>query len=143
MKILFLDIDGVLNRTPHNRKFGSFDKEPVVNLEMMLNREKDLYVVISSAWRDKGLEKLQDVFQKAGIDPRRIIATTGTEVNDQEGKRELQILTWLARHPEVRIFVIFDDTREFVTLKDRLVRIRGSAGLTQRNVEKALEILNE
>lgn len=142
MKILFLDVDGVLNKIPHDKKFGDFDKEPMINLEMLLNKVKDLKIVVSSSWRTVGLNKLKDTFKYHGIDPNRILATTGNETSE-ERTREFQILRWLDKHPDVRKFIIFDDTKEFDVLKGQLIKIRSSVGLTQRDVDKAIEILND
>lgn len=142
MKVLFLDVDGVLNKLPHDKRFGDFDKEAMVNLEMLLNKVKDLKIVVSSAWRTVGLNKLKDTFKSHGIDPNRILATTGNETSE-ERTREFQILRWLTKHPEIRKFVIFDDSKEFEVLKPHLVKIKASVGLTQRNVEKAIEILDD
>jgi hypothetical protein len=143
MKVLMLDIDGVLNTLPHDKNFGDFDKHLVVNLEMLLGKVKDLKIVISSYWRHIGLEKLKETFKLNGIDPRRIYSVTGNEISDGH-EREYQIAHWLSKHPDVTAFVIFDDNAsDFIALKSKLVKTNPSVGLTQRNVEKAIEILEE
>ena len=142
MKVLFLDIDGVMNTTPHVNKLGAFSRSAVVNLEMLLNKVPDLQIVVSSHWRQLGIDVMKDAFKAEGIDPRRIIDVTGTEKADGR-EREYQIAKWLADHPEARLFVIFDDIDQFVALKDRFVKTNPFVGLTQTNITKALEILNE
>jgi histidinol phosphatase-like enzyme len=52
VKILFLDIDGVLNRVPTSTQDGKFYKPALINLEYLLNKVPDLKIVVSSAWRN-------------------------------------------------------------------------------------------
>jgi hypothetical protein len=145
MKILFLDWDGVLNTTPklaHNPEDVKFYRLAIINLEYLLNKIPDLKIVVSSYWRYLGLEKVKEIMKKNSVDPRRITDITGQEKADGR-EREYQIAHWLAEHPEVEKFVIFDDDKEFNALKPKLVKINPSTGLNQANVEKAMEILGE
>lgn len=144
MKVLFLDIDGVLNLWPAPSRSGNFHKPACVNLEMLLNKVPDLNIVVSSAWRSKGLETMKDILKNNGIDPRRVVDITGHEQStDVKDHRGFQVEKWLERHPDVRVFVIVDDETDFVPLRDRLVKTDKYVGLTQSNVEKMLEILGE
>jgi HAD domain in Swiss Army Knife RNA repair proteins len=144
MKVLFLDIDGCLNLYPNPSRSGRFDKEACFNLEMLLNKVPDLKIVISSSWRTYGLEAVRDILASNGIDPRRVIDTTGHEESeDHRDHRGFQVEKWLGRHPSVKQFVILDDNDDFVPLLDKLVRTNKTVGLTQSNVEKILTVLRE
>lgn len=76
MKIIFLDIDGVLNVIPQGHdEFGAvFHCEFVNNLEkiILLTGAK---IVISSSWRKSGLVVMQQMWQKRGL-PGQVIDTT-------------------------------------------------------------------
>jgi hypothetical protein len=145
MKILFLDFDGCLNTHPVNSaRKDQFNKQACINLEMLLNKVPDLKIVVSSSWRTYGLEAVKDVLKANGIDPRRILDITGHEVSpDSRDHRGYQVECWLDRHPEVKNFAILDDHDDFVPLRDHLVQTNPYVGLTQANVEKVLEILEE
>lgn len=144
MKVLFLDIDGVLNLVPSHDNDGKFHKPAMINLEFLLNKVPDLKIVVSSAWRKNGLKSVRNTLKENGVDPRKVIDITGDEQSpDEKDHRGYQVECWLERHPEVKDFVILDDQTDFVPLKDKLVKTTGHRGLTQANVEKALEILGE
>ena len=75
MKILFLDIDGVLNTGQYNKYMiennlndfdenGSiFDPNAVDNLRLIIDCT-NADVIISSTWRYDGLDKMQKFYQK-------------------------------------------------------------------------------
>jgi len=65
MKIIFLDIDGVLNLRRRERdKFGSlFHKSWSDNLNNIVE-ETDAKIVISSTWRMSGLRFMQDMWKQ-------------------------------------------------------------------------------
>ena len=103
MKIVFLDIDGVLNcnQTPNPRKFP-FIIDPV--LLGRLNRLLELTganVVLTSNWR----------YDPAGMFSARhygvpFVDTTPDLPNEP---RCNPILDWLRRHPDVERFIVVDD----------------------------------
>lgn len=65
MKVIFLDIDGVLNLRNRSRdKFGSvFHKAWQDNLTRIVE-ETDAKIVISSTWRMSGLKVMQDMWKQ-------------------------------------------------------------------------------
>lgn len=144
MKVLFLDIDGVLNLWPKPRRTGIFDKTACINLEFLLNKVPDSNIVVSSTWRSKGLDKMKEILQSNGIDPRRVVDVTGHEQSkDHKDHRGYQVELWLERHPDVKSFAIVDDNTDFVPLMHKLVKTNKYGGLTQSKVEKLIELLNE
>jgi hypothetical protein len=103
MRVIFLDIDGVLNcdRTPNPRKFPYIvDKRLLVRLKKLLRRTR-AKVVLSSSWR---------------LDPVGVLAAKywGVPFIDTlpdlpEKTRRDEVLSWLAAHPEVTRYAILDD----------------------------------
>ncbi len=103
MKIIFLDIDGVLNcdKTPNPRKFPYVvDRKLLQRLNGLLERTK-ARVVLSSSWR---------------CDPVGILAAKywGVRFTDvcpdrPRSPRGKEIRKWLAAHPKVTRFAIIDD----------------------------------
>lgn len=67
MKIIFLDIDGVLNVNVFQAKF-------INNLKTIIEAT-DAKIVISSSWRKKGLSQIQDMWLNRGM-PGVVIDTT-------------------------------------------------------------------
>lgn len=137
MKVLFLDIDGVLNNFK-DRNFGkSLSKASCENLNTLLKKVPDLKIVISSAWRHNGLEFMKEMLNENNIDGKRVIDITGNE----NGIRGYQIQCWLDRNPEVTNCVIIDDDSDMGELMNKLVKTNSFVGLTSKAVEQAEEVL--
>lgn len=155
MKVLFLDIDGVLNshqsiRAQFRRggKCASGRDMPFCeiscsNLDEILARIPDLHIVVSSTWRiGRTLEELKKDLRGTGIAATRIIGMTpsgrmsyrarGNEI--QEYMDDLVADGWEA----VTQFVIVDDNSDMVHLADHLVQTDGRMGLMW---DKAVEIM--
>ena len=103
MKIIFLDIDGVLNcaKTPNPRKFPYIvDRRLLRRFERLVARTK-AKVVLSSTWR----------YDPAGLFSARHWGIRFIDViPDMPGKpRRNEILAWLKHHPRVERFAVIDD----------------------------------
>jgi hypothetical protein len=136
MKIVFLDIDGVL--IPGNGSFA-FSKVACKNLNSLLKQVPDLKIVISSSWRHAGMESVKKTLQNQKVDYAKVIDITG----DERGERGIQIQAWIDKHSEVTHFVCLDDDSDFSNMMDRLVRTNPNVGLTEADVKKAIDILNK
>lgn len=132
--ILFLDIDGVLTFT------GTIDPKRVA----LLNEIPGMEVVISSAWRAKGLEKVTKALQEAGLiapvigaTPMLPIDRTGWDevcfvsVSELSLHRRKEIDHWLKKHPEIKQYVILDD----LPIPGKNVVCVGHGGLKKRHIE--------
>lgn len=148
MKIIFLDIDGVLNshqwiranehllKTQQLSMHVDLDKEAVARLERLV-KQTEAKIVISSTWRIvHSLSSLRDILGRHGF--------TG-EVIDKTPKlniaRGLEIQQWLDKNP-VESFVILDDSSDMAHLLNKLVRTSFDDGLQDKHVEAAIELLS-
>jgi hypothetical protein len=136
MKVIFLDIDGVLNcnSTPNPRKFP-FMVDPVLLKRLQRLMElTDAAVVLSSSWR----------FDPAGIFSakhyRIPFIDTIPDLPDQPRCEE--ILAWLRTHPKVERYIVLDDEDDELDPLP-LFQPSKSTGLTNEIVEAAADYLND
>ncbi len=119
MKIIFLDIDGVLV-TRNSIKYQyinfpdetsiRFSKKAVKNLNKLI-RLTGAKIVISSTWRlFHSLEELQKIFVKQRI-KGEIISTTSIDkaTVEEDIPRGQKIADWLEHKHDVKQYVIIDD----------------------------------
>lgn len=159
LKLLFLDFDGVLNSTQssymfwwkeHGKKTFMNDFEdlcPIAcsNLNNLLEKNKDLRVVISSTWRifyEQHIfsEKMRDICPEI---VGRIIGMT-TKVDMVNRGEEIKL--WLKEHNAENLpFIIIDDMEvdEFPGLEDRLIHTDEHLGFTWIDMVRANAILNK
>jgi hypothetical protein len=135
MKIIFLDIDGVLNcdKTPNPRKFPYVvDKKLLLRFNGLLKRT-NAKVVLSSSWR---------------CDPIGLLAAKhwGVPFIDvcpdmPKSPRGKEMVKWLADHPKVTRFAIIDDEDD--ELDDLpLFQPSGKTGITPGIVKGVERYLN-
>ena len=132
MKIIFLDIDGVLSLShledgieiPKPLMERELDKNCLKNL-MTLVEKTNGKIVITSDWRkNKELMKKLEVLGIFGV-------TTDL------GNREDEILIWLSENKKLNIesFVIIDDDiGDFEMLVGRVVLVDSTVGITEWDV---------
>lgn len=111
MKILFLDIDGVMNYHKLLLAEGiDAISEPALDLLKMIVFATDAKIVLSSTWR---------LWEDARATVRKRLGTRGMDFIDvtkelrikfsRSAPRADEIKEWLERHPEVTNFAILDD----------------------------------
>lgn len=153
MKLIFLDIDGVLvnrastrlPRTPlEGRTVTASTAHP--SCVEQLNRVTDAtgaQFVISSVWRGLGVKTLRGLFKKWGV-KGKIVGRTPELRNQQRGD---EIKAWLALHSGTRgrhePFVIIDDDADMNGLSDRLVQTGFEAGLIPSDADRVIAMLRE
>lgn len=156
MKVIFLDIDGVLNDHTFNLVSGSCTLKPeCVHAFNRLLHETDAAVVISSAWRYLILIGAMSttgfchLLQTHGVSKIILERIAGKTVSDETiPTRGEQIAHWIrqtAKRQPVDRFVILDDAppeMSFRPVENSLIRIDGSVGLTEDDVPRALDLLN-
>ena len=129
MRVIFLDLDGVICLLPTSGSPDAFDYGCVGQLNRILNEYPDVKLVISSAWRLLWPPlRLRDHFEQYGIDPLRIVGHT-PHIPDIDSVRGDEIAKWLAEHP-VDDFVILDDDGDMGPLLPKLFRTKFRTGLT-------------
>lgn len=154
-KILFLDVDGVLNNEGvfKDRRFGYMPLDHLC-IERLHNvvRETGCKIVLSSAWREiERLEKALDahlvfeVYNGLGADPllvRHDDRSTRRLSGDAYNGRGSEIAEWLSRHPEVTGYAIVDDDGDMLPEQtDRFVRTTFDTGMTDEDAAKLITIL--
>ena len=124
MKIIFLDIDGVLNSTGsylyymRNEKNETESLCPIAvsNLNYIMEKTStDVFIVISSCWRHfYNIELLRKIFKKQGfLFEEHIIDYTPTNM-DRNDVRGEEIQRWLDGHKDVEKYAIIDDTDDML-----------------------------
>lgn len=149
-KVLFLDIDGVLNILSEGRdKYGQiFNKHFEDNLHKIVETT-GADIVISSTWRLSGLDFIRNMWKERGIAGNVIDVTPTTK----ERIRGVEIDMWLKRH-DVDTYVIIDDDSDmlpeqmpyFIKTSDNLDHndcVDMGYGLTNICTSRAIEILNK
>jgi hypothetical protein len=157
MKVVFLDIDGVLNSTPffdalRRREPGVirriYDKETWIDmLDPIAVRRLDRLVtgagakvVISSSWRHEHPPAQIAGFLKHHGFTGVVIDATPVLVGEGMGRGD-EIRLWLLRQPQVTAFVVLDDIRDMGPVQHALVNTSMQSGLLDFHVDRALAIL--
>lgn len=154
MKVVFLDIDGVINtdriaryRKNHDIDEMVFDEEAMNNLQQIVTNTGSK-IVISSTWRihynttTPLWVALVDNLEKYGLEQFIVGITPVEDGNPFSKPRRIEIKEWLDEHPEVDTFVILDDEWDMGELTPHFVRCAGSIGISSANCEEAIAILN-
>jgi hypothetical protein len=164
-KIIFLDIDGVLNSTLYYEnlefkeikadqndrflnKLYDIDEKAISFLNHLI-KNTGAKIVISSTWRkNTAIEELTKLFKMKGFIGEIIDYTPRLGEGNLRGN---EILKWIEnnitligqlRH-EYRSYVIFDDDSDMLYWqRNNFILIDGYVGLTPNNVYKAEYILN-
>lgn len=159
-KVIFLDIDGVLNGVKsksyfideQGQVFSGIDKDKVRRLTHIVE-ETEAKIVLTSSWRidwyrygthtlsnhSKYLTKHLSKKEKLGITDKTPIIRGGKV-------RGAEIKEWLAKHPEVTDYVILDDYPWADIWGDKelwrhLVKTREETGLTDADATAAIKVL--
>jgi 16S rRNA C1402 (ribose-2'-O) methylase RsmI len=156
MKIIFLDIDGVLTipRLSWDDPKTEYELKKVIRPEKieLLNHvinETNAKVVISSSWRIiTSLYEIKEAFEENGFVGVVYDITPGKfqidEKNNIWSQRGHEIQKWMDRFPrKIESFVIVDDNSDMVHLMDRLVLTNQIKTLQVEDCQKMIEMLNE
>ena len=164
MKVIFLDIDGVLNSDnymhelidknvrEYENDIYQFIDENAVNIIVDLCKQYELKLVITSSWRHFNLKSTLDYFKKnenkklhtlipyiIGITPRLYIENNfgGYEFLD----RGEEIQKYLNENNDIKEYVIIDDDTDMLNEQlEHCVFVDNKHGLTESYIP---EILNK
>lgn len=155
MKILFLDIDGVLNSeqwhsSENCKELGTsvkrfFDPICVEHLNRIIN-ETETKIIISSSWRIlRDLQNLQDLFKSIGFTGKILGKTEDLSIFEPESfnLRGLEIKNWIKdnqKHFKTSIkYIILDDEDDFLKeQKQYFFQTNPSTGLDASITEKII-----
>lgn len=160
MKIIFLDIDGVLNdqnsiaTAEDGAGIDGWKPDAVRQLKRIL-AETGAEIVISSTWRlgirlaaknaDDSASELKKGFKRfdlpawVGVTPRKL----------SNCHRGFEIQMYLDKHPEVNRYVIIDDDSNMLEhqtpffVKTEFWSDSNDTALTKERADRAIEILNQ
>lgn len=169
MKVIFLDIDGVLNTESYitavwdvvermdkisnsknnimeylHDQYGSLFDPMAIRFLKHICDQTGAKIVISSTWRHSGLGEMQDMWKHRNL-PSEVIGITPdhsrkTGSTLQRGK---EIAEWLSEHTDVESYVIIDDDADMESEQFRnFVNTDPQYGLTKSDAKKAIEILS-
>jgi len=142
--VLFLDVDGVLNRCGKSAQALETDK--VKMLERIV-AEANPIIVVSSTWRifDRGMNRLHLIFAEMGA---RFGGVTPYHNDKTEGgiyiakSRGNEIQEWMNDNGTPSSFVILDDDSDMGHLLPHLVKTESYVGLTPEITQRVIDALN-
>lgn len=133
MKVIFLDVDGVLNNFNLLSRYGfNYIDGGYVSLLAQIVRATGARIVLSSSWRLKDEDR--SIVESA-------LRLNGLEIDDQtpdlRGRSRMEeISLWLKDHPDVVKFVILDDDEDAGFGMDGFFQTDPEIGLTGKMAEK-------
>lgn len=159
MKILFLDIDGVIclsnnwgsrykNKEGFNSRFDKFDKKAIAILNDIIEKT-DCEIVISSDWRlSCSLSEMREMYRERGIlkPPIGFTGFVPGKMEDLEHARSQEITNWINTHDKFNKmkWCAVDDLDMSPWIGDNFVLTkRSSEGLKQTGIkEKIIKMLS-
>ncbi len=143
MKVIFLDIDGVMNglesRPDHRLGFVGFLEPENVAVLNHIVEVTGAVIVVSSTWRlSMPWDEMRAAFRAAGCEAELIDRTPDLDARD----RQREIKAWLAAQAEPPTrYVVIDDSFLMPDLPGALVRTSKLCGLTEHDVPAVLRRL--
>ncbi len=162
-KIIFLDLDGVLNtaswyrqldsKSRHDEYGTAFDPQSVANLGKVIEAT-GADIVISSSWKALGLGVMQEMWEVRHL-PGKVVGITPTYIDDEMllnadlsnmdflNGRGTEIKRWLSkRGKDVSHYVIIDDMDDMLSeQKSHFVQTDPEIGISDMDVDMAILIL--
>ena len=155
-----MTVEGVPTRDYYGPKF---DPKAVANLQKIIE-VTDAWIIVSSSWRYMGLKELQRMWTDrnlpgwvAGITPlhtddEKLLETDLSQLDEIAAEmfcssRGNEIKAYfdevLQVNSHMQRYVILDDLKDVLSeQEDHFIRINPVVGITEKDVEKAIEVLN-
>lgn len=153
MKVIFLDVDGVLNCSSTRERFEGYigvEQNKIALIKEIVDKT-DAKIVLSSTWRldflwfNDGRSVKLDTFNYLKDE----LAKQDLEIFDvtpshNDGWRGREIKEWLDNHTEVENYAVIDDNIYDIVLecKGHVVQTSWKTGLKPGAVKWVLQILN-
>ena len=163
MKVIFLDIDGVLNAeddfgdnkpNPHFSYHRGISDEKLNRLKQIVDKTSAKLVLVSS-WK-VGYEKyLKDQENEIGVYLFNRLKSVGLEIydttikydTDKGNSRGVEIALYLIDHKEITNYIVLDDDEridyEKFNVLPHLIKTSPLTGLTEEIQDKAIKELNK
>jgi len=164
MKILFLDIDGVMNSLDNayslsslwrfdNKKYKSWDQfgqlfdERCVRWYTWIIEKTNCKIVISSSWRKSGIKTMKLIWESRNLIGEIIDVTPDNcgekdFYDDNKTERGYEIQQWLDLHSEVTNYCIVDDNDDMLENQLPFFVKTGKYGLDYKSSHEVVNILN-
>lgn len=148
MKIIFLDIDGVLNTISNwgGRLIEKRFTPACINALNRITEYTGAKIVISSSWKNiMGYQELSDLLHFVGIKGEIIGKTPLVKLSGGRRGEEIERFLYEYRKSEfdVSSFVILDDNTDMGDLMEHLVWCSPETGLTKGLADIAIRKLEE
>lgn len=165
-KLIFLDIDGVLNTQQHQQdlrakglpisdEFGAIFAPSAVHQLKHIIEQTGADIVLISSWKFLGSEEMRQMWKHRRL-PGKLLDITPSSASDElllsidlergdlpNPCKGVEIEAWLRQYPKSNAsYVIIDD--ESVVLpeqRDYFVQTKPELGLSEREAERAIQIL--
>ena len=141
-KIIFLDVDGVLNSAQDG---FSTDLETDKHLKLLeqLVKETNADIVLSSSWRisfGRSFSLSNTLISRLKEHGLSILDVTSER---EDGDRGLEIKEWLNEHPTKNILILDDEGFDIINIfPNNFVKTNNEIGLQEEDVKKGIKILN-
>jgi len=154
IKVIFLDIDGVLNFNGCRDKIGGlyFVNNNRIKLLKKIIDATGAKIVLSSTWRIGWFDRDYSIHSRNAEDFTKLenklkeydITFISRTPRLASGYRGEEIKTWIDnwKGEPVESFIIIDDDADMKPFMNRLVQTSFNKGLQQKNVDKAILLLN-
>ncbi|WP_134701827.1 HAD domain-containing protein [Ammoniphilus sp. YIM 78166] len=146
MKVIFLDIDGVMITGTHlkpSHAYNGYEFAPVAveNLKEIIE-QTGAAIVVSSTWRTGGFAFLQNMFHSNGI-AKGLVGQTPVIHYASRGQEIQQYIEESKWDPTLKVdrFIILDDNDDMGHLRSYLVRTHWRTGLDEEAKEQAIQML--
>lgn len=144
LKVIFLDIDGVMNTyytaivAESDTLAASLEPANVAVLNELVRRTGAI-IVVSSAWRrTHSLAELCEGFAIAGC----VVTIHDTTPSLEGQSRGREIQAWIVAQPEPPTrYVILDDEHDMPEHPGKLIKTNPGDGLCKRHLRRALGLL--
>ena len=157
MKIIFLDIDGVLNSVDSMVAANNL-RRPAENPRLKLSErrldhvcigilkricdESGAHIVVSSVWRlNSDINRLKLIFSYYGWKDIPILGVTEV-LRSSSNRRGMEIQAWLDSNPQCENYIILDDDSDMLEhQQEHFVHVSNISGLRAKHFCQALRIL--
>lgn len=142
MKIIFLDIDGVLrNKKCKGNDAESLSSDNLYCLKQIVNRT-NAEIVVTSTWRKYPLAFAKFKCRLRDECELEIFSKT-IDFGGWLESRPVEIKEWLSGFLDVENYVVLDDHDMSKDFGENFILIDENLGLTPQSVDRAVKILNK